>query len=57
MDENTFARLSEVNDALVEYLRWLLEKRDLEALTRLIPIVDKLTTALIQESRDRSSLR
>lgn len=48
MDENTLGKLAEVNDYLVEHLRWLLEKRDLDALARLIPVVDKLTTALIK---------
>jgi hypothetical protein len=48
MDDNTLSKISEINDALVEHLRWLLEKRDLDALARLIPIVDKLTTVLIK---------
>jgi hypothetical protein len=41
MDETTLGKLSQVNDALVEHLKWLLEKTRLEALSRVIPIVDK----------------
>jgi len=48
MDDTTFGKLSEINEALVEHLQWLLEKQDLDALSTLVPIVDKLTTILIE---------
>jgi len=48
MDDTTFGKLSEINEALVGHLQWLLEKKDLDALSTLVPIVDKLTTILIQ---------
>jgi hypothetical protein len=48
MDDTTVGKLSEVNDALVEHLKWLLEKKDLDALSRVIPIVDNLTRVLIE---------
>src|SRR4030095_15134764 len=48
MDDTTLGKLSEVNDALVEHLKWLLEKKDLDALSRVIPIVDNLTRVLIE---------
>ena len=48
MDKSTIDWFGKVNDDLIEHLKWLLEKKDLDALSRLIPIVDKLTTALIK---------
>jgi hypothetical protein len=48
MDETTLGKLSEVNNALVEHVKWLLEKKDLDALSRVIPIVDSLTRVLIE---------
>jgi len=48
MDDTTFGKLSEINEALVEHLQWLLGKQDLDALATLVPIVDKLTTILIE---------
>ena len=48
MDDTTLGKLSGVNDALVEHLKWLLEKKDLDALSRVIPIVDDLTRVLIE---------
>ena len=48
MDKPTLDRLSRINDDLVEHLRFLLEKKDLDALAKLIPIVDRLTRLLIE---------
>jgi len=48
MDTPTLDRLSQINDDLVEHLKWLLEKKDLDALSRFIPIVDGLTRLLIE---------
>jgi hypothetical protein len=48
MDDTTLGKLSGVNDAQVEHLKWLLEKKDLDALSRVIPIVDNLTRVLIE---------
>jgi hypothetical protein len=48
MDKPTLDRLSQINNELVEHLKWLLEKRDLDALAKLIPIVDRLTDLLIE---------
>jgi hypothetical protein len=48
MDDTILAKLSEVNDALVEHLKWLLEQKNLDALSRVIPIVDNLTRVLIE---------
>jgi hypothetical protein len=39
MDKPTLDRLSQIKDDLVEHLKWLLEKKDLDALAKLIPIV------------------
>jgi hypothetical protein len=43
MEDTTLGKLSAVNEALVEHLKWLLEKKDLDALSRVIPIVDNLS--------------
>ena len=48
MDDTTYGKLSEVNGALIEHVHWLLEKKDLDALSRLIPIADKLTAILVE---------
>ena len=48
MDDTTYNKLSEINVALIDHVRWLLEKKDLSALSRLIPIVDRLTTILVE---------
>jgi hypothetical protein len=53
MDEAILDKLSEVNDALVEHLKWLLERKDFDALSRVIPVVDNLTTVLIEIDRSR----
>jgi hypothetical protein len=55
MDESTVGRLSHINEQLVEHLKWLLEKKDLEALSRLIPVVDRFTHLLV-EIDDKPSL-
>ena len=48
MDKSTIDSFGNVSDRLIEHLKWLLEKKDIDTLSRLIPIVDKLTTALIK---------
>jgi hypothetical protein len=53
MDDTTVGKLSAVNDALVEHLKWLLERQDLDALSRVIPIADNLTRVLIEIGQTR----
>jgi hypothetical protein len=53
MDDTTFGKLSEINEALVDHLQSLLTKQDLDALSTLVPIVDKLTTILIEIRQSR----
>ena len=55
MDDTTFRKLSGINDALIEHLRWLVDKKDLAALSALVPIVDKLTTVLLEIRRPETS--
>ncbi len=55
MENTELNTLSEINDALVEHLNYLLEKKDLDALSKLIPIVDKLTMVLIKIHETGSS--
>jgi hypothetical protein len=39
MNETTLGALSAINDELVVHVKWLLERKDLDALSRIIPIV------------------
>ena len=50
MDKPTLDRLSQINDDLVLHLQWLMEKKDLDSLATLIPIVDRLTHGAAQLS-------
>ena len=50
MDKPTLDRLSQINDDLVLHLQWLMEKKDLDSLAKLIPIVDRLTHGVAQLS-------
>ena len=56
MDDTTLVKLSEINEALVEHLQWLLGKRDLDSLSALVPVVDKLTTILIQARQEKGRI-
>jgi hypothetical protein len=47
MNETTLAALSGINYELLQHLKWLLERKDLDALSRVIPIVDRFTKLLI----------
>ena len=48
MDDKTFDKLSAINTELIAYLKWVLERQDLDAASRVIPIVDRFTVALVQ---------
>jgi hypothetical protein len=39
VDSETFDKLSQANDELIQYLQWLIERKDLEAINKLSPIV------------------
>jgi GTP1/Obg family GTP-binding protein len=43
VDSETFSELSHANDELIQYLQWLIERRDLEAINKLSPIVRRMT--------------
>ena len=45
VDSETFNELSHANDELIQYLQWLIERKDLEAINKFSPIV-RLTTDL-----------
>jgi hypothetical protein len=48
IDEDNFNELLRINDELIELCKWLNENRDLEISSRLIPLVDRLTHALLE---------
>jgi hypothetical protein len=48
MNDDTLGMLSAINNELVAHLNWLLERKDLDALSRVIPIVDRLTRLPIE---------
>ena len=39
VDSAPFNKLSHANDELIQYLQWLIERKDLEAINKLSPIV------------------
>ena len=43
VDSETFDELSRANDELIQYLQWLIERKDLEAINKLSPIVRRTT--------------
>ena len=43
VDSETFNELSHANDELIQYLQWLIERKDLEAIQKLSPIVRRMT--------------
>jgi hypothetical protein len=43
IDDDTLKQLLRINDELLQLCKWLNEKRDMETLSRLIPLVDDLT--------------
>jgi methyl-accepting chemotaxis protein len=43
VDSETFDELSHANDELIQYLQWLIERKDLEAINKLSPIVRRTT--------------
>lgn len=51
MNDATLEALRDINGELVAHIKWLLDRRDLDALSRLIPIVDKLTQLLIESEK------
>ena len=43
VDSETFNELSRANDELIQYLQWLIERKDLEAINKFSPIVRRTT--------------
>jgi CRP-like cAMP-binding protein len=43
VDSETFNELSHANDELIQYLQWLIERKDLEAINKLSPTVRRTT--------------
>lgn len=43
VDSETFDELSRANDELIQYLQWLIERKDLEAINKFSPIVRRTT--------------
>lgn len=43
VDSETFNELSHANDELIQYLQWLIERKDLEAINKFSPIVRRTT--------------
>ena len=58
VDSETFNELSHANDELIQHLQWLIERKDLEAINKLSPIVRRTTDLLlaILEGLSRKSL-
>ena len=54
VDSETFNKLSHANDELIQYLQWLIERKDLEAINKLSPIVRRTTDLFLASSRGLS---
>jgi hypothetical protein len=50
MDDETFQRLSGINDELIKLCGWLNDRRDLATASRLIQITDDLTRLVAEAS-------
>ncbi len=51
IDDDTVKQLLRINDELLQLCKWLNEKREMETSSRLSPLVDDLTHALIERAR------
>jgi hypothetical protein len=51
IDDDTLKQLLRINDELFRLCKFLDEKRDIEASSRLIPLVDDLTHILIEAGK------
>lgn len=47
VDSKTFNELSHANDELIQYLQWLIKRKDLEAIQKLSPIVRRMTNLFL----------
>ena len=47
IDSETFNELSHANDELIQFLQWLFERQDLEAINKLKPIVTQATNLIV----------
>jgi GTP1/Obg family GTP-binding protein len=47
VDSETFNELSHANDELIQYLQWLIERKDLEAINKFSPIVRRMTDLFV----------
>jgi hypothetical protein len=51
IDDDTLKQLLRINDELMQLCKFLDEKRDIQASSRLIPLVDDLTHILIEAGK------
>ena len=47
VDSETMNDLAQVVDSLTKYLQWLIEKKDLEAVNKLSPIVERMNALML----------
>ena len=53
IDDVTLKQLLRINDELFRVCKWLNERRDMETLSRLIPLVDDLTHILLEAGKNK----
>ena len=53
IDDDTNNQLLRINDELIQLCKWLNERRDIETLARLIPLVDDLTHILLEAGKNK----
>jgi hypothetical protein len=57
IDDDTLKQLLRINDELLQLCKWLNEKRDMAASSRLIPLVDDLTTYSDRSGQEQAALK
>jgi len=53
IDDDTLKQLLRINDGLFQLCKQLIDKRDIETSSRLIPLVDELTHILIAAGKNK----
>jgi len=53
IDDDTLKQLLRINDELLQFCRWLNERRDTAISSRLIPLMDDLTHILLEAGKNK----
>jgi hypothetical protein len=56
MDDDTYQRLSRIDEQLMELCHWLIDKRDVATVPRLMPITEELTRLVAEVKYEKKIL-